>query len=110
MKFLVVLLAGALAACQAWQANAPAHQGAETGAGMGAGSSTGSSGAAGSATASGEGEHAAMSGHHAMCTFNQRLQRARTPEERQAILAQAMPDMLPEEREQHLLTMQRQCR
>lgn len=50
-----------------------------------------------------------MSGHHAMCTFNQRLQRARTPEERQAILAQAMPDMLPEEREQHLLTMQRQC-
>nr|WP_314540604.1 hypothetical protein [uncultured Massilia sp.] len=107
MKFLPVLLAGTLAACQSWQESAPArhypppHRGAGTGAG--------SSGTAGSATESGGGEQSAMGDHHATCMLNQRIQRASTPEERQAILAQAMPGMLPEEREQQLLMMQRQC-
>lgn len=107
MKCIPVLLAGALAACQSWQASAPAHHGPPPH--RGAGASAGSSGMAGSATASGDGTQPAMGAHHAMCTLNQRLQQARTPEERQAILAEAMPGMLPEERERHLLMMQRHC-
>ncbi|MFK3741102.1 hypothetical protein [Massilia sp. TN1-12] len=111
MKLLPVpfaaFLAAALAACQSWQASAPAQQHPPPH--RGAGASAGSSGTAGSATASGDGEPAAMGDHHPMCTLNQRLERARTPEERQSILAEAMPGMLPEEREQHLLMMQREC-
>jgi hypothetical protein len=105
MKTRFVLVAALLSACQSWQArapeNPPPHRGAETGAG--------SSGSAGSGTAAGSGEHMGMQGHQDMCRLHQQMMSARTPEERQALMEQAMPDMPKESREQHLQMMQQMC-
>jgi hypothetical protein len=46
---------------------------------------------------------------YGMCALNRRIMAARTPEERQAIAEQAMPNMSPESRERHLLMMQQRC-
>jgi hypothetical protein len=107
MKAILVLLVGALTACQPWQPHSPdqqpppPHRGAGTGAG--------SSGAAGSGTASGSGDEAGMHSRHDMCALNQRIMGARNPEERQAIVEQVMPNMSQEARERHLDMMQQRC-
>jgi hypothetical protein len=108
MKATFFLLLCTLTACQSWQARAPEqkypapHRGVGTGAG--------SSGAAGSGTASGTHDAAAgMGDRYEMCKLNQRIRSARTPEERQAIVEQAMPDMPQDSRERHLRMMQQSC-
>jgi hypothetical protein len=105
MKAMAVLLAGALTACQSWQAHAPERPPPHRGAGAGAGTS----GSAGSGTASGSGEHMDMHGQRDMCALHQQIMSAPTPEERQALIEQAMPDMARESREQHLQMMQQMC-
>jgi hypothetical protein len=62
--------------------------------------STGGSGAGG--TASG-------ADLQAMCALQQRLKAAHSEPERQAILDQAMPDMPPDLRQQHLEMLRQQC-
>ena len=101
----VVLVAGALTACQSWQARGPEQPPPQRGVGTGAGSS----GSAGSGTAAGSGEHMGMQGQQDMCKLHQQMMSARTPEERQAIMEQAMPDMPRESRERHLQMMQQMC-
>lgn len=98
MKALFVLLAGALAACQSPQT--PPRPGM--------GMQAGSSGTGGAGTAAGD-AHMAMHGHEDMCKLHQQMMSARTPEEREALMAQAMPDMPREARERHLQMMQRVC-
>jgi hypothetical protein len=51
-----------------------------------------------------------MGDRYEMCKLNQRIRSARTPEERQAIVEQAMPDMPQDSRERHLRMMQQSCR
>jgi hypothetical protein len=102
----VILVAGTLTACQSWQARAPENPPPQRGAGMGAGAS----GSAGSGTAAGSGEQMGMQGHQDMCRLHQQMMSARTPEERQAIMEQAMPGMASEAREQHLQIMRQMCR
>jgi hypothetical protein len=107
MKAILFLLVGTLAACQPWQAGTrdhnppPPHRGVGTGAG--------SSGSAGSGTGAGNGHVMGKDSWYGMCALNQRLMDARTPEERQAIAEQAMPNMSQESRERHRLMMQRRC-
>jgi len=109
MKTMLFLLVGTLAACQSWQASAPdqkgppPHRGVGTGAGM--------SGTMGSGTASGTGEgaDAGTGREQGMCALHQQMMAARTPEERQAIAEQAMPNMAQESRERHLRIMQERC-
>ncbi len=101
----VVLVAGALTACQSWQPRGPEQPPPQRGVGTGAGSS----GSAGSGTAAGSGEHMGMQGQQDMCKLHQQMMSARTPEERQAIMEQAMPDMPRESRERHLQMMQQMC-
>jgi len=94
MKTRLVFVAALLTACQSWQAHAPEHPPPHRGAGMGAGVS---------------GEHMGMQGHQDMCTLHQQMMSAHTPEERQAMMEQAMPGMPREERERHLQMMQQRC-
>jgi hypothetical protein len=105
MKAMLVLLVGTLAACQSWQAHAPEHppphRGAETGAGT--------SGSAGSGTTSGGGETADIESRQHMCELSRRITNAHTPDERQALMEQAMPDMSQELRERHLQMMGQGC-
>jgi len=105
MKAKLVLVATLLTACQSWQAHTPERPPPDRGVGMGAGSS----GSAGSGTAAGSGEHMGMQGHQDMCKLHQQMMSARSPEERQAIMEQAMPDMPQESRERHLQMMQQMC-
>lgn len=105
MKAMLILFAATLAACQSAPPGAATHQPQQH---RGPMTSAGSS-SAGSATASGAGEKAGEGSWYGMCEINRRVQQARTPEERQAILAEAMPDMLPEAREHHLHMMQQRC-
>ena len=63
MKTAFILLAGALTACQSWQAQTPEHPPPHRGMGTGAGAS----GSAGSGTAAGSGEHMDMHGDHERC-------------------------------------------
>ena len=105
MKAMLVLFVGTLTACQSWQAQAPERTPPQSGARTG----VGSSGSAGSGTASGGGETAGIESRHAMCTLSQRIMRADTPEERQALMDQAMPDMPQESRERHLEMMAQGC-
>jgi hypothetical protein len=106
MKAIFLLLAGTLAACQSWPSHPPdwkpppPHRGAGTGAG---------SSSAGAASASGAGEKAGVGSWYGMCALNQRIMSARTPDERQFIIEQVMPNMSAEERDQHLRMMQQSC-
>ena len=104
----VVLVAGTLTACQSWQTRAPEQPPPQRGASAGTGAGVGASGSAGSGTAAG-GEHMGMQGHQDMCSMHQQMMSARTPEERQAMMEQAMPGMPREERERHLQMMQQMC-
>lgn len=105
MKARLVLVAGLLAACQPWQAHAPEHPPPHRGAGTGAGSS----GSAGSGTAAGSGEHMGVQGQQDVCALHRQIMQARTPEERQALVEQAMPHMPRKWRERHLQMMQQMC-
>jgi hypothetical protein len=107
MKAILLLLAGALAGCQSWQAGAPAQTHPPPHRGVGAGA--GPSGTMGS-TGSGTGEEPGIGDQHAMCEMSRRIMGARTPEERQALMDQNMPGMSPELREQHVQMMSEQCR
>jgi hypothetical protein len=107
---LPVLFFGTLTACQPWQAHAPEHppphRGVETGAGA--------SGSAGSGTASGAGSSygagtAGITRRQEMCALSQRIMSAPTPEERQALLEQAMPDVPQSVREGQLDIMRQGC-
>ena len=113
MKTMLVLLfplAVALTACQSGQMRAPEesppHHDAATAAGT--------SGSAGSGTASGSGsayggETAGIDKWHEMCAQGRRIMSAPTPEARQAMLEQAMPDISPEMRERYLEMMRKSC-
>ena len=116
MKTMLVLLfplAVALTACQSGQMRAPEesppHHDAATAA-------AGTSGSAGSGTASGSGSGSAYGGETAgvdkwqeMCAQSRRIMSAPTPEARQAMMEQAMPDISPEMRERHLEMMRKGC-
>ena len=104
-SMFVVLVAGALTACQSWQAREPENPPPQRGAGTGAGAS----GSAGSGTAAGSGEPMGMQGHQDMCKLHQQMMSARSHEEREVIMEQAMPDMPRESRERHLQMMQQMC-
>jgi hypothetical protein len=76
--------------------------------GIGSGSAAGrdSSGASGAAGATSTG---APLDQQSMCELQRRVSAARTPEERQALLEQAMPGMTPETQERHLQMMRESC-
>jgi len=112
MKAMLLLLALALSACQSGQSGPPGEAPSQRGAGASAGASVGtSSGAssAGAATASSAGEKAGEGSWYGMCSLNQRIMGAGTPEERQFIIQQALPDMPQVERERQLQMMQHSC-
>ena len=108
--FVLLPLAVALTACQSSQmrtpeASSPHHDAA---------TAAGTSGSAGSGTASGAGapyggETAGISTWQQMCAQNRRIMSAPTPEARQAMMEQAMPDIAPEMRERHLEMMRKGC-
>jgi len=110
MKTMLVLLfplAAALTACQSGQMRAPEQSSPYA-------TATGASGTAGSGTASGSGasycgETAGISNRQEMCAQSQRIMNAPTPEARQALMEQAMPDMSQEMRERHLTMMRQGC-
>jgi len=114
MKTMLVLLfplAVGLTACQSGQMRAPEesppHRDAATAA-------AGTSGSAGSGTASGSaapygGETAGLDKWQQMCAQSRRITSAPTPEARQAMLEQAMPDISPDMRERHLEMMRKSC-
>lgn len=106
MKAMFVLFVATLSACQAWQSREPGYKPPppHRGAGTGAGSSS-----AGAATMSGGGERAGTGSWYGMCELNRKIMHARTPEERQAIAEQAMPNISQETREQQLETMRQNC-
>lgn len=106
MKILFILLAGTLAACQAWPPRAPEAKRPPPV--RGAGASAGSSGSLG-ATASGAGEKAGVGSLYGMCEMRRRIAGAPTEEERQALIRQMMPDMSEGERQQHLRMMKEEC-
>jgi hypothetical protein len=110
------LLAGTLAACSAWQE----HAGQEPGAAPRSRASEsphrplggrGGSGAAGS-TGSGSGQMGAgmLSEQAALCELSRRIMDAHSPEERQFMIDQYLPDLSPEMREWRLQQMREQCR
>ena len=107
---LLLPLAVALTACQSAQMRAqepPSSQSDGTAA-------TGTSGSAGSGTASGSGsayggETAGIDKWQDMCAQSRRIMNAPTPEARQAMMEQAMPDIPPEMRERHLEMMRKGC-
>jgi hypothetical protein len=70
--------------------------------------STGGS-AGGASGASAGGASSSSADMQAMCALQQRLQAARSEQERQAILDQAMPGMTPDLRQQHLEMLRQQC-
>jgi hypothetical protein len=110
MKTMLVLLfplAVALTACQSGQMRAPEQPSPYAAA-------TGASGTAGSDTASGSGssyggETAAIAHRREMCAQSRRIMDAPTPEARQALMEQAMPNMSQEMRERHLTMMRQRC-
>jgi hypothetical protein len=114
MKTMLVLLfplAVALTACQSGQMRAPEqsppHRDAATAA-------AGTSGSAGTGTASGSGapyggETAGIARWQEMCAQTRRIMSAPTPEARQAMMDQAMPEISPEMRERHLEMMRKGC-
>jgi hypothetical protein len=65
-----------------------------------------SSGSTGSAGAASSG---APLDQQSMCELQRRVTAARTPEERQALLEQAMPGMSPETQQRHLQMMSQSC-
>jgi hypothetical protein len=113
MLVLPVLFSGILTACQPcqpWQARGAGHPPPHRGVGTGAGTS----GSAGSGTASGSaapygGETAGIARWQEMCAQSRRIMSAPTPEARQAMMEQAMPDIAPEMRERHLEMMRKGC-
>jgi len=106
MKAMFVLLALALSACQASQPGGSDHKPPPPH--RGAGASAGSS-SMGAATMSGGGERAGVGSWYGMCELNRKIMQARTPQERQAIAEQAMPNISQETREQQLQMMQQSC-
>ncbi len=53
---------------------------------------------------------AGMADRQTMCAIHSQMMAARTPEERQALMAQHMRDMSPEMQQRHLQMMGEQCR
>ena len=114
MKTMLVLLfplAVALTACQSGQMRAPGESPPHHDA---ASAAAGTSGSAGSGTASGSGsayggETAGIDKWQDMCAQSRRIMNAPTPEARQAMMEQAMPDISPEMRERHLEMMRKGC-
>ena len=106
MKAIFLLFAGLLTACQASQPGMASQKRPMPirGAGASAGSSS-----AGAATASGAGERAGTGSWYGMCELNRKLMGARTPQERQAIAEQALPNISQEAREEQLQMMQQSC-
>lgn len=72
------------------------------------GSAGGGSGVSGSSSAGAAASGAPLD-QQSMCELQRRVSAARTPEERQALLEQAMPGMTEETREQHLQMMRESC-
>jgi hypothetical protein len=110
MFVLLLPLAVALTACQSAQMRAQEQPSAQSDGRAAAGAS----GTAGSGTASGSGpsyggETAAIVNRQEMCARSQRIMNAPTPEARQALMEQAMPDMSQEMRERHLTMMRQGC-
>ena len=110
MFVLLLPLAVALTACQSAQTRTPEQSSPQRN-GMAA---AGASGSAGSGTASGSGapyggETAGIANWQAMCAQSRRIMSAPTPEARQAMMEQAMPDMSQETRERHLEMMRQGC-
>jgi hypothetical protein len=106
MKTIFLLFAGLLTACQASQPGMASQKRPMPV--RGAGASAGSS-SAGAATASGAGERAGTGSWYGTCELNRKLMEARTPQERQAIAEQALPNMSQEAREEQLQMMQQSC-
>jgi hypothetical protein len=106
MKAIFLMFAGLLTACQASQPGMTSQKRPMPV--RGAGASAGSS-STGAATASGAGENAGTGSWYGMCELNRKLMGARTPQERQAIGEQAMPNISQEAREEQLQMMQQSC-
>lgn len=106
MKAVFLMFAGLLTACQATPPDMASQERPMPirGAGASAGSSS-----AGAATASGAGERAGTGSWYGMCELNRKLMGARTPQERQTIAEQALPNISQEAREQQLQMMQQSC-
>ena len=110
MFVLLLPLAVALTACQSGQMRASEQPSPQ----RDGGAAAGASGSAGSGTASGSGssyggETAAIANRREMCAQSRRIMSAPTPEARQALMEQAMPDMSLEMRERHLAMMRQGC-
>jgi hypothetical protein len=113
MLVLSVLLAGTLTACQQTQ---PLQAQAQQQPPPGAETAVGASGSAGSGTASGAGpgsyyggQTAGIASRQNMCAQSRRIMSASSTAERQALMEQAMPDVPPDMREQHLRMMREGC-
>ena len=117
MKAMLLLLAGALGACQSHGPGytlPPPHRGAATGAGSSGSAGTTASGTGdnvqGAANTPGAGLRGGMGDWYGMCALNQQIQGAGTAEARRALIEQAMPDMAPDAIERQLQVMQQHCR
>jgi hypothetical protein len=108
--FMLLPLAVALTACQSGQMRAPEQPSPprDGAAAMGASGSAGSGTASGSGASYG-GETAGIATWQEMCAQSRRIMSAPTPEARQAMMEQAMPDIAPEMRERHLEMMRKGC-
>jgi hypothetical protein len=98
LTFALALIALAATACSAWQQQRP-----------GVAVSQGASGSAGYTAGSRQLGAGMLGDQDALCELNRRLQSARAPDERQAMMEQFLPDMSPEMREWHLKQMQERC-
>jgi hypothetical protein len=76
--------------------------------GIGSGSAAGRD-SAGSTGAAGAASSGAPLDQQSACELQRRVSAARTPEERQALMEQAMPGMTPETQERHLQMMRESC-
>lgn len=106
MKAIFLMFAGLLTACQASQPDTAGQKRPMPV--RGAGASAGSS-SAGAMTMSGSGEKAGVGSWYGMCELNRKIMGAHTPQERQAIAEQALPDMSQEARAAQLKRMQQSC-
>jgi hypothetical protein len=118
---ITLSLAGPLAGCSGWsgpghvseaeyvpQQGGPGYgpqgPGANVNAVPGARPPAGAAGTSGGAGATGAGGE-----QQAMCDLHRRLMGARSPEQRQAMIEQAMPEMSPEMQDRQLQIMRQQC-
>jgi hypothetical protein len=118
---LPLLLAGILAGCAGQgkmsesgyvpQQGGPGYgpEGPAAGANAVPGDVPPSSGAQGSSNSGATSNSAAPADQRTMCELHRRLMAARSQDERQALIAQAMPGMSPSMQQQHLDMMREQC-